>query len=69
MLRRFFRRFFRLNQQVRREIPNDDELAGCLGSTLHTQWLRQGDPDASPCMCDHCKQVRRDLWCRSQGGH
>lgn len=47
--------------------PSDYELAGMLGSTLHTQWRRQGDPDASPCMCDHCKQVRRELWFRSQG--
>ena len=48
--------------------PTDDELAGKLGSTLHTQWRRQGDPDASPCMCDHCRQVRRELWFSSQGG-
>ena len=62
MLRRIFRR----NQQVRREIPTDEELAGRLGSTLHTQWRRQGNPDASPCMCDHCRQIRRELWFRLQ---
>ena len=52
--------------------PTDEQLAEAKPFTLHTRWLWSGvaggigaQPDAPPCMCDRCRQIRRQAWERS----